>query len=228
MPGREAWASSTHRSAHSATVRVRPVHRSRVRHEGYRRGVGDRRIGPHEADRHSSSTERSSAPDDDTSGARWDDDGGYEPDDADTVTPGPAARVPGGLFLRGVLDSALPHEIGTDDEPELYTVAAVFSRRVLPEEQALIEGPGVVARLAERGYRGLGLKVADRRLEISGTNLAMLTGGLAAEVAAVLRDVEQQVVAARERRDDERVRWSEAEAARAARVKAEADRVRFE
>jgi hypothetical protein len=39
---------------------------------------------------------------------------------------------------------------------------------------------------------------------------------------------EPQVVAEREQRDDERLRWIEAEAARAARVKAEAERVRFE
>jgi hypothetical protein len=192
--------------------------------------VGDRRIGPHEAGQDGSSTEvRSSAPDEDASGARWDDDGGYEsmsPDASDVEAP--AAVAKGGLYLRGVLDSALPHELGTDAEPERYTIVAVFSRRVLPEERALIEGPDALAALAERGYPGVGLKVADRRLEIAQTNLAMLTAGLAAEIAALLRDVEQRVVAARERRDDERLRWSEAEAARAARVKAEADRVRFE
>ena len=189
--------------------------------------MGDRRIGPHEAEHDSSTTGvSSSGRDDATSGARWDDDGGYEPDDA--TTPGTASRVAAGLFLRGVLDSALPHEIGTDAEPELYTVTAVFSRQVLPEERALIEGPGTVAALADRGYPGVSLKVADRRLEIYQTNLATLAGGLAAQIATLLRDVEQQVITARERRDEERLRWAEAEAARAARVKAEADRVRFE
>jgi hypothetical protein len=190
--------------------------------------VGDRRIGPHGADRDGSSTEEgSSAQDEETSGARWDDDGGFEPDVTGDA-PDPAPGSQGGLSLRGVLDSALPHELGTDAEPEHYQVSAVFSRRVLPEERALIEGPDVASTLARRGYPGIGLTVADRRLEISGTNLAMLTGGLAAELAALLRDVEQQVVSDRERRDDQRARWSDAEAARAARVKAEADRVRFE
>jgi len=193
--------------------------------------VGDRRIGPHEADHDGLSTEvRSSDPDEATSEARWDDDGGHEPDDTDEPdepeTPG--APVTGGLFLRGILDSALPHELGTADEPERYTVAAVFSRQVAPEERALIEGEDARSALAASGYPGVGLTVADRRLEISGTNLATLEGGLASRVAALLRDVEQQVVTARARRDDERVRWSAAEAARAARVKAEADRVRFE
>ncbi|GAB3175666.1 hypothetical protein GCM10027059_49410 [Myceligenerans halotolerans] len=196
--------------------------------------MGDRRIDPQEVDRADSPAGgTSSAPGDDASNARWNDDGGFEPDatddalaPADAVAPAHGAK--GGLFLRGVLDSALPHELGTDDEPERYTVAAVFSRRVSAEERVLIEGPSTLAALAGRGYPGVTLRVADRRLEITQTNLEMLAGGLATEIAAVLRDVEQQVVAARERRAEEVLRWSEAEAARAARVKAEADRVRFE
>lgn len=192
--------------------------------------MGDRHVGPQEADHDGTSAEvRSSDPDEVTSGARWDDDGGYEPDIASSLPRTPHhPTADASLFLRGVLDSALPHTLGTDDEPERYTVAAVFSRRVSPEERAMIEGPRTTASLTERGYPGVSLHVADRRLEIAGTNLAMLTGGLAAEIAAVLRDVEQQVVTDRERRDDDRRRWSAAEAARAARVKAEADRVRFE
>lgn len=164
--------------------------------------------------------------------ARWDDDGGFEPQTTDAAdTSDPAVVVPAtghGLFLRGVLDSALPHELGTDAEPERYVVSAVFSRQVSAEERALIEDPGVPAMLAERGYPGVGLKVVDRRLEITETNLAMLASGLATEIARLLREIEQQVLAERERRDDERLRWSKAEAARAARVKAEAERVRFE
>ncbi|MBO0608338.1 hypothetical protein [Myceligenerans salitolerans] len=196
--------------------------------------MGDQRIDPEDADRNDPPTRgRSSAPRQDASNARWNDDGGFEPHATDGVPIPPAAVAParatkGGLFLRGVLDSALPHQLGTDDEPERYTVAAVFSRRVSPEERALIEGPSTLAVLAERGYPEVGLKVADRRLEITRTNLTMLAGGLATEIAAVLRDVEQQVVAARARRAEEVLRWSTAESARAARVKAEADRVRFE
>jgi len=190
--------------------------------------MGDQQVGPHRAENDGSSTQaRSSARDEEAADARWDDDGGFEPDAVDPSAVDPSAAQ-AGLFLRGVLDSALPHELGTEQEPETYTVSAVFSRRVLPEERALIEAPAAASALAERGYQGVTLKVADRRLEISGTNLATLAGGLAAQVAALLRDVEQRVVADRERRDDQRVRWSEAEAVRAARVKAEADRVRFE
>ncbi|HEV6954889.1 MAG TPA: hypothetical protein VKY86_16755 [Promicromonospora sp.] len=193
--------------------------------------MGDSGVGPHKVERDVSSARGAadSAVDEETSRAQWDDDGGFEPEPLGSAeSPGaePAAR--GGLFLRGVLDSALPHELGTDDEPERYLVTAVFSRRVSAEERALIEAPAAQAMLAERGYPGVSLKVADRRLEIAGTNLATLAGGLAAEIARVLREAEQQVLADRERRDDERLRWSQAEAARAARVKAEADRVRFE
>lgn len=39
------------------------------------------------------------------------------------------------LQLRGVLDTALPRELGTEAEPQLYTVTAVFSRRVSGPEQ---------------------------------------------------------------------------------------------
>jgi hypothetical protein len=157
--------------------------------------MGEQRLGPDEVDQRRSSTRaRSPAQDEGSSGARWDDGGGHGLETLDV--PVPATEQPGRLFLRGVLDSALPHELGTDAEPERYVVPAVFSRRVLPEERALIEGPATADRLAGRGYPEVGLKVADRRLEISRTNLAMLSG--------------------------------EAEAARAARVKAEAGRVRFE
>ncbi|MEV0890940.1 hypothetical protein [Promicromonospora sp. NPDC050262] len=191
--------------------------------------MGESESGPHEAARDASSTQQKTpAPDEDASRAQWDDDGGFEPDIPRSTRAPDTEPARSGLFLRGVLDSALPHELGTDDEPERYLVTAVFSRQVSAEERALIEAPSVTAMLAERGYQGVSLKVADRRLEIAHTNLAMLVGGLATEIARVLREIDQQVVAERERRDDERLRWGQAEAARAARVKAEAERVRFE
>lgn len=81
------------------------------------------------------------------------------------------------LQLRGVLDTALPRELGTDAEPPLYTVTAVFSRRVSGPEQALLELPAVTTLLADHGYAGVRLRVEDRRLLIENTNLAMLSGG---------------------------------------------------
>lgn len=132
------------------------------------------------------------------------------------------------LQLRGVLDTALPRELGTDVAPPLYTVTAVFSRRVSGPEQALLELPAVTTLLADHGYAGVRLRVEDRRLLIENTNLAMLSGGLAHEIATVIRDTQEAIATERTRRADELEAWRAAEAVRAASVKAEADRVRFE
>ncbi|WP_353707354.1 hypothetical protein ABRQ22_15375 [Cellulosimicrobium sp. ES-005] len=148
-----------------------------------------------------------------------------------TTTPTPTSfgRVQDtALELRGVLDTALPRELGTEAEPQLYTVTAVFSRRVSGPEQALLELPAVTARLADRGYPGIVLRVEDRRLLVENTNLAILSGGLAHEIATVLRDVEETITNERTRKADELAEWRAAEVLRTASVKAEADRVRFE
>jgi hypothetical protein len=132
------------------------------------------------------------------------------------------------LRLRGVLDTALPRELGTPEAPDTYTVAAVFSRRVSPEEQALIEDPTVRDLLAAHGYPGVGLAVDDRRLLITRTNLAELENGLAGELADVLRGIDQQITTERIRKAAEVDRWRVAEEQRAGSVKAEADRIHFE
>ncbi|WP_435737157.1 hypothetical protein V5D56_00725 [Cellulosimicrobium sp. PMB13] len=132
------------------------------------------------------------------------------------------------LHLRGVLDTMLPRELGTDDAPDVYTVSAVFSRRVSVQEQGLIELPAVSELLADRGYPGIRLTVEDRRLVIANTNLAMLEGGLAREIAAVLRDVVTTIATERTRRADELAGWRVTEVQRAAAVKTASDRVRFE
>lgn len=132
------------------------------------------------------------------------------------------------LQLRGVLDAALPRELGTDTEPQLYTVTAVFSRRVSGPEQAMIEQDSVTRRLADHGFPGIRLRVEDRRLLIESTNLAMLSGGLAHEIATVLSDVQETIERERTRKADELAEWRAVEVLRAAGVKAEADRVRFE
>lgn len=132
------------------------------------------------------------------------------------------------LRLRGVLDTALPRELGTDAAPDRYTVTAVFSRRVAPQEQALIENLSVRHHLADVGYPGVELTVADRRLLISNTNLAELERGLAQELAELLRRIDEQIVTERDRRAAEVDEWRVAEVRRAAAVKVEADRIRFE
>jgi hypothetical protein len=132
------------------------------------------------------------------------------------------------LHLRGVLDTALPHDLGTEDAPETYTVAAVFSRQVSREEQALIEDPATARQLAEHGYPGVELSVADRRLLIANTNLAMLEHGLAHEIAELLRGIHERLATERTRKAHELDAWRAAEVERATAIKAEADRVRFE
>lgn len=107
-------------------------------------------------------------------------------------------------------------------------MTAVFSRRVSGPEQALLELPAVTTLLADHGYAGVRLRVEDRRLLIENTNLAMLSGGLAHEIATVIRDTQEAIATERTRRADELEAWRAAEAVRAASVKAEADRVRFE
>jgi len=132
------------------------------------------------------------------------------------------------LRLRGVLDTALPLELGTPAAPDRYTVAAVFSRRVSEPERHLIEQASVRQTLAEGGYPGVGLEVADRRLLITGTNLAMLEDGLAGVIAGVLRQIDQQLETERLEQVRQADEWRVVEMERAATVKAEAERIRFE
>jgi hypothetical protein len=138
-----------------------------------------------------------------------------------------AERRDAALTVLGILDTALPVELGTDRAPERYTVAAVFSRRVSSDEQKAIEDPAVADELAGHGFPGVTLAVSDRRLLIGNTSLAMLENGLAAQIGAILRATHEQLAVEATRRADEAERWRVAEAERAAAVKAEADRVRF-
>ncbi|GMA24920.1 hypothetical protein GCM10025864_26790 [Luteimicrobium album] len=137
-----------------------------------------------------------------------------------------AERRDAALTVVGILDTALPPELGTADAPETYTVAAVFSRRVSTDEQNAIEDPALRDELAAR-FPGVTLAVSDRRLLIGNTNLAMLEGGLAAEIGSLLRAMHERLAVEATRRADEAERWRAAEAERAAAVKAQADRVRF-
>jgi hypothetical protein len=138
-----------------------------------------------------------------------------------------AERRDAALTVLGILDTALPAELGTDLAPERYTVAGVFSRRVSSAEQEAIEAPELQEELAAAGFPGVTLAVSDRRLLIGNTNLAMLENGLAARIGAMLRATHERLAVEATRRADEAERWRVAEADRAAAVKAEADRVRF-
>jgi hypothetical protein len=141
------------------------------------------------------------------------------------TTPAPD---PGELRLVSVLVSGLPRELGTIDEPARYTVPAVFSRQVTPQERARIEDPATARRLAELAGPGLELSVSDRRLLIKNTTLAQLQGGLAAALAAMLREIDRELGAERARRSAEADAMYVEEHDREAAVTAAAAAIRFE
>ena len=114
----------------------------------------------------------------------------------------PASSEPVPLSIDHVLASGLPAELATPAEPPLYTVPVVFSRRVSPQERAVIEDPATAAHLMDVCGAGpdLRLTVSDRRLLIENTTLAQLDGGLAAAIGAMLTTLGDQLHAAREER----------------------------
>ena len=110
------------------------------------------------------------------------------------------------LRLLSVLESGLPDGVGGADQPEPYTVPVVFSRQVSRDERSRIEDPGT-ARLvaAEAGIDEtdpvLRLVVSDRRLLVENTTLAQLRDGLAAALAAMLRNLAVDLESERSGRD---------------------------
>ncbi|MFE4463902.1 hypothetical protein ACFRCR_02180 [Oerskovia sp. NPDC056781] len=167
----------------------------------------------------------------------WDNEGGHERGHErghvahhPRATDHDPARPPDPEALRvtGVLASALPPELGTPHEPVTYTVPAVFSRQVTREEQDAIEGDAVRHRLADAGFEDVELTVSDRRLLIEHTSLAALKGGLAHEVADVLRDLGRDLVAEHDRLAAEIAELQKEEDRRAAVVLVEAEQIRFE
>ncbi|WP_454049859.1 hypothetical protein [Cellulomonas sp. Marseille-Q8402] len=140
------------------------------------------------------------------------------------------AAVDGGeeqLRLTSVLSGGLPATLGTPDAPTLYTVPAVFSRQVSGAERLAIQAPESVRRLADAGYPRVTLDVADRRLLIGSTNLDQLRGGLAHELAELLRDIDRTLADQRERREAEALVARSTEADRAADVQDLVDEIRF-
>lgn len=92
-----------------------------------------------------------------------------------------------------ILVDQLPLSLGTVESPERYTVTAVFTRRPLPQELALLEAPAVEQQLAEAGYPRVTLRATDRRLMIDNTNLHELKVGLARLIGRILDDVGDRV-----------------------------------
>jgi len=163
----------------------------------------------------------------------WDNEGGHERGHvahhprAAGHDPAPPPD-PDALRVTGVLATALPPELGTPHEPVTYTVPGVLSRRVTREEQDAIEADAVRRRLADAGFEDVELTVSDRRLLIGHTSLAALKGGLAHEIANVLRDLGRDLVAEHDRLAAEIAELQKEEDRRAAVVLVEAEQIRFE
>lgn len=88
-----------------------------------------------------------------------------------------------------ILINELPSTLGTVEAPEFYTVAAVFTRRPLPQELDLLRDPSVGERLAAAGYPRVTLSTSDRRLLIANTNLHELKDGLASTIGTILDEI---------------------------------------
>lgn len=124
------------------------------------------------------------------------------------------------LGVREVLLSSLPTSLGTSQEPERYTVEAVFDRRPDPDEVQLLAGVESKARLAAAGYYEVRLHVADRRLVVERTSLEELRDGLGGVIASLLNNVSGQVAS---RRDQEQARVQAASDGETARTTAVAE-----
>ncbi len=132
------------------------------------------------------------------------------------------------LTLSGVLASALPHDIGTAKGSTIYTVPAAFSRRPQARELDLLHGAAVARSLAEAGYSEVELRVSDRRLLITNTNLEELKAGLAVLVGKILREVSERASLERTTRAEELDALALIEEHRLDTVNASAAEVRFD
>ncbi len=123
--------------------------------------------------------------------------------DPTTQTDPTAHHSSEALQVLSVLASGLPADVGTPDEPSLYTVPAVFSRRVTAKERTRIEDPATAARLtaATGAGPGLALAVSDRRLLIMNTNLRQLSDGLAVAIGEMLARLGDDLVTEKDERD---------------------------
>ena len=88
-----------------------------------------------------------------------------------------------------ILINELPATLGTVEAPERYTVAAVLTRRPLPQELDLLRDASVDRRLAAAGYPRVTLSTSDRRLLIANTNLHELKEGLASTIGSILDEI---------------------------------------
>lgn len=115
--------------------------------------------------------------------------------------PGRARGDSRALRLLSILDSGLPIELGTPEEPTLYTVPVVFSRQVTAAEREVIEDSETARRLvrATGADPGLTFTVDDRRLLIHNTSLRLLKDGLASAIGRMLQELGSELTAEQDR-----------------------------
>ncbi len=146
-----------------------------------------------------------------------------------TTTPPPSrtAKESDSFAVDHILVTELPPELGTVDAPERYTVAAVFTRRPLPQELDLLAAPAVDTALAKAGYAHVTLRPADRRLLIGGTNLSELEHGLASVIGGILDEIGTAAATTRSAQARDAAEFASRAAERANRVLEEVERIDF-
>jgi hypothetical protein len=97
---------------------------------------------------------------------------------------------------------AVSRERYAADPPDRYTVSVAFSRRVLPAEARLIQGPETHERLREQGYGHVSLVINEARLDIVNTSLEELKARLAPAIGSLIRKISEQTRRERELRDE--------------------------
>jgi hypothetical protein len=114
----------------------------------------------------------------------------------------PAADSSSESPLRLTSVVAVSRELYAAHPPDRYTVSVAFSRRVLPAEARLIQGPETHDRLREQGYGHVSLVINEARLDIVNTSLEELKARLAPAIGALIRNISDQTRRERELRDE--------------------------
>ncbi|WP_262107517.1 hypothetical protein [Arthrobacter sp. Marseille-P9274] len=123
---------------------------------------------------------------------------------------------------------AVSRELYAVDPPARYTVSAAFSRRVLPAETTLIQGPATHERLSKQGYGHISLVINEARLDIVNTSLEELKAGLASLVGSLIREISEQTRHEREQRDEAALSKRRADAARKQEIETLAHDISFD
>jgi hypothetical protein len=134
------------------------------------------------------------------------------------ATPGDLSGPEDPLRVTGVVLSSLPSDTLTPEGPQRYTVTASLSRRPDPLEVESIHGEATQRHLEEAGFGQAGLRLADRRLLISGTSLEELRNGLATVIGTIVRTATLAALAQKELARQTRADLDEAERERILRV----------